>query len=445
MEISKLFNKLRSSSTVTLILCSNNTPNSLRYFLTANVVGYSVISSGLCSGTLNKELAVFNISMDAIEHLLSRNYNFNITYNGKELLFISPKNDVTIRPIFVEAIDLKSIELMERFIKCDAQITNSFDVTSLKQQITQTENLIGEYDDKLSNIVEELQSFNPNSTVKELDFENTSFNTNSNYALQNYSQELDKLENLKAQAVKDLTLLKGEYSKLKDTISVLTPLNLQSFKNIIAIASKVKTSVSFCNSFATVSLKSSHVLYTDKCVNMSIYGWLLNTLLDFGGMFFQYKDGTLIYNHVLNNTVTRVFIDTYLPNTDVTLSLLQREPVIEKYTVNIDNLISITKALGVKYNQITVDMNTGVISISNEIHEQVDYKFNILASGSTEFNRNMKSSNFTPVKLSIFSIPYEVVNILDQMKGNINIYVKQRKIIFHQDNLYIVFGKEIIK
>lgn len=175
---------------------------------------------------------------------------------------------------------------------------------------------------------------------------------------------------------------------------------------------------------------------------MTVQGPLLNQLMSFsdGDGFYWFENG-LVYA-IGEEEQTIVFMEKYLPNTAVDGSIVTRGVTLERYDVNMKDILTITQLMRSKFPQITLDMGAGNLVMENDKGEKIVSKFEIAGMDSVQLKRVMAGKQDpSTMKQADIVVPKTVQSLLSLFKGEIIIYVKERKIILQAGETYLVFGR----
>lgn len=414
MDLS-LFNRLQGSDTATLILRERRS-GILNYYLISQTVSHTVISTGECEGMLDCDSVCFNIRMTSIIPLIERKYKLSIKYTNGDLKFLIEGENAEITPLYVEYKDEKAFKVISKYIdffgKLNRQQIIEESVTSLEDDIrveVAKKNTISRMN--LTGIPSE----NPFPDLED-----------------NKENEMDK--NIESKRIKIQALLKESPN--------IPEVDLSDFTDIISAASRNHAIVDFCSDYAITSGKISYLIQKGSCPTMSIAGFLLSILVRDGeGKGFYELDDGLVYLKG-EREVTAVFITKYLPNIEVDTSIITRGAVQEKYSVKLKNFLSLASIVRSKFPYFKMDMGDATFILSNDNDETIKYKFSIEDAKTIQLNRILKGeTNVGPVTMSVIDVPKEVQGLLGFFRNNLTVYVKSNKIIFQNDNLYLVFGR----
>lgn len=405
-----LLNKLNVADTVTLILRSGS-GDILDYYIISQTVSYSVVCSGKCSGTISSSMLSFNIRLSSIAPLIEKGYKFQIQYLNEDLFFVTEDESVRIRPLFVEYRDPNAIDVVKKLLAFQEQMRNrsrsSEQVEELQQKLKRAQTPT---DELLAMSWETGPSSNP------FDMPGTS------------EEEVKELEE--------------RLKRAKLGVDEVEELNFLPFIGLAATAAKFHSVVDFCGDYATVSLKTSFLFQRRECPIFSIQGQLLQTLIRNGaGKGFFKTENELVYTTGTKEHTT-VFIEKYLPNNEVDSSIITRGAVQEQYSIKLRKVLELAAIVRSKFTDFSMDMGNAQFILTNTSREQLIAKFEVEDATTIQLNKMMRG---VPVQgglqMAVIDIPKDVQSVLNLFKDKLIVYVKANKIIFRNEDLYLVFGR----
>lgn len=463
MFISPLFNKMRGTSAVTLILKKDNF--NLQYFMLASTVGYSVVTTGTFEGDMEDGVISFTLTMDTVASLMDKGIKFGIEYRKGNLIFTSLSGAIRITPMYVETLDDKAQYLMKQFIEFDtvldaenkrmqrdeiiSDLTREIRVLQSNLQALEISNEI-HFTESVADKAQQMDIGQQNSTqgyapsdtpfggvieVANPVTRETSYN--KDFVEERIKQVKQEIKN-KEQTIQLMQRNKSDESNLH-------LIDIASFKKLADVAAKAHEFVALCGTFATVSLKDCYLIQKGDCPIKGMTGWLLNQLLSEDGTLYM-KDDAIIYDHSVGGVTTRVFVEPYLPNSKVDLSLITKGKLLEKYEVEVKEIASIVNVVMSKYTSMYFDMNNATFVMESSQSERVNISFTI-KSADTLALRQVESGRASGVNLTMarFYLPKEVAKLFTLFRSGLTIYVKDRKILFESDKLFVVFGRSNVE
>lgn len=452
MFISPLFNKVKGDSTVTLTL--KRTGTGITYYMTANTIGYCVVTSGSCVGDMDEDFMSFNISLSTLTPLLDKGFKLRLEYFKKQLTFVSESGSVRITPLYVNSMDTLAHDTLKRFFEFDDIMLGMQSVKFFDSETARIKSEISEIDETIKQIEEVFNKYGYDLNSNEKPTAASVMDLETGVSLEQISKAQDIITSLNTKKEVLLKKLDEVTEQRKKSISAaygdeLSEIDLLPYKRVIEVAAKAHQFVSFCTNFMTVSLKDCHIIQKCECPTKGIAANILNNLLKFvGGQFYLYKN-QLLYNLVTDTNVTRVFIDSYLPDTRVDSSLITKGQLQEKYEIDITEIERILMPISSKFNATYFDMNTSMFHLLNDQGEEVRIRFKIKSLDTRELRRTVNSEANTQagmtVHMSRFYVPMSVARLFYLFRSGMTIYVKDRKIIFQNAKLYIVFGRQEVK
>lgn len=406
----RLLSKLQDVSTAALVL-RRASDDSADYFIITRSVAAGVICSGKCSGQLDRKYLSFNISLSPIIALLSKGYKFDVQYNKGILNFVSKDGKITMTPMYVESSDSALASLVEKSNKFDELIKN-------------TERLKAKRDTLESARVKAHQHYlGLGSTDRGGEGDEVLLKDNSEYKL------------VMADFDKNINTVRQELESKAER-------NLGVFRAIAQVAARNHEIVNMCGDYAVTGFAGAYMFQKGTCPVQAIPGQLLYTLIqDSGGKGFYISDDSLVYVSG-GNEQTRVFIEKYLPNTEVDSTLITRGHVEEKYTIQLESLLSVIGALHSSFKELELDLGNGVFRLSNNIGEKVCVKFEVKEVNTINMIRAVRDgAPKKNVTISTIKVPTNVQLALSLFRNSLTIYVKSNKIVFQNEGLYLVFGR----
>ena len=413
----KLLSRLQGTDSVSLILDSE--PGGiLNYFLIARSVSYDVVCSGQIPGTIVGDQICFDIRLSSIIPLVEKGVKFNIVYNEDVLKFVSEDGIIEVVPSYVEHNDPAVFTIIDRYLKFTKFLE---DRDRVKFQLEQAEKdlvaLKRDYRDTSTLHLSGGPSsdpFTPDDAVKKID--------------EFYLPKIEEQER--------------RVSKLKSEDMQAKELDLSAFIPLAYSASRGHNLVEMCGDYAIVDLNNSFLLQKGECPIQSIQGQLLyNLLRNGGGKGFYIFEGNVVYlSDAKESTV--VFIQSYLPNISVDSSIVTRGAVEEKYSIKLKGALDSIGAVKHNFPTLSMDMGKGCFNLLNDLGEKLIIKFEVEDAKTVQLMKMMKGIPVQgAITMSVIDIPNEVQSNLFLFKDKLVIYIKKRKIIFQNKNLYLVFGR----
>lgn len=458
MFISSLFNKIKGEGTVTLIL--RRVDNNLQYFMVAGSIGYTVVTSGPFEGEMDQPIVSLSLSMDTVTPLMDKGYKFRLVYHHGSLMFKSLDENVSIVPLYVEALDDRTQHTLKQFLAFDSLLEKQGRKEHMLKTVQEVEAELKSEESNLSRM-RILADVGESEEAEEMDLDGgiimdyvpvsnpwgsveQSNKQEQRAKLLEYIDKLQKhIDGLRTQ----LEGLHNSLQTLEESVPIaerLHPVDLAAFGKIISVAAKSHEFVSLCGTFAAVSLKECHLVQKGDCPVKGVPGTLMNNLLRAGGDFYT-RDAGIVYNLWESNGTTRVFIDPYLPGSKVDLSLITRGALLERYDVDVKTVVSLSTVVLNKYDKCTIDMNTGTFHMTSKYDEQMNVKLDIKKAETRAIlaaTKDPKLLGSVDMSMAVFSIPKEVVKLLGLFTNGLTIYIKERKVVFEGDKLFLIFGRK---
>lgn len=420
----KLFNHLQGNSTASLILKPSR-PGSVQFFVISASINYSVVVSGECDGELpTQEPRSFDVILDSLAPLLDKNQTFKLSYAGGTLRFVEVNDKFSLEPCCVEHVSDLSLGIIQRYL--------SF-IDALTQYEEGKENL-----DEAERALASLRT-----NYKDVKILSLSGGPPSN-PFDDFSVKA-KDSSVDAYYRPLIAAAEAKLAALQNTLPKITVVDMSPFKRIAGIAARYNTTLAMCDDYVVVNLKSAFVLQKVPCGTRAIQGKLLQLLLrESDGRFYEY-DGELIFQASggkgRDRSDTFVFLQTYLPNTGVDLSVITKGAVHEKYRLNLKGMLPVISAVSAKFNNMVFDMGASSLILSNEKGEHLVHPFEVEDAKTIELNKIMRGETADKVVMSIVEIPQLIQKILPLMRDDFVVYVKERKIVLQSGTLYVVFSK----
>lgn len=127
MKGMKLFNKLKGSDIVTLVLLQSSV-NVLSFFILSKTINYSIVSKGTCAGNLDKSIVTLNVNMATLFSFIEKDIDFELEVSQGKVSFISSsksKNRITLNPISIEYADNDTSTILEYVFKFEENLYNN--------------------------------------------------------------------------------------------------------------------------------------------------------------------------------------------------------------------------------------------------------------------------------------------------------------------------------
>lgn len=417
MKNLKLLGRLQAADMVTLILKANPGER-LDYYILAKSINYSLLASGECDGSINGGMRTFNILLSGLLPMLEKGYSFRIAYEDDTLTFTSEDERLKLTPLCVEYNDPSSVKIVDKYQRF---------VTALQEGETIDSQIV-----RLENEITDLQHQCNGVSLHHLELE---MQSSSPFDEDVGSQKIeDKFGPLIAEKREQLATLQRK-------VKAFRKVDLKAFKTLALAASRAHEMISFCENYAVVSLKSSFLLQKAPCPVMSVQGPLLYQLLNHSnGDGFYWFENSLVYS-VGGAERTTVFMEAYLPNTSVDESIVTRGAVSEKYTLSMKGILAVTQLMKSKFPDMTFNMSDGYILLENDKGETITSKFDVENMQSIKLTKSMRGETNIEWTETTLSIPREVQSLLSLFRDQMTVYIKERKVVFQADKLYLVFGR----
>lgn len=98
-----LFSKLLKDTQATMIL-TQKTDTKLEYHLIGRTLAYTIATTGVCDGSLDKEQVVLNIDLKLLNILLKRGFSFDLFVHDGKAVF-KTTNEMNLKPLCIEKND----------------------------------------------------------------------------------------------------------------------------------------------------------------------------------------------------------------------------------------------------------------------------------------------------------------------------------------------------
>lgn len=425
MKNLKLLSKLQASEMVTLILKAT-AGERLDYYIIAQTINYSIVCTGQCEGTIIRKVGdergsfrQFNILLSSVLPLIEKGHAFRIVYDKDVLRFVSGDDRLKLTPLCVEYNNPQADKIVSKYQRFQTALIEASDSTSrIRRAEVELESLQEQYNGvSLMHLDGEMQSSNP-------------------FAEDSISPKIDAkyTEAIKEQKEKLATL--QQQAKAVETV------DLKAFRTMTLAASRSHEMINFCDTFAVTALKNSFILQTGKCPTMAVQASLLYQLIQYNeGNGFHWFEGGLVFS-VGEEERTVVFMEKYLPNTAVDSSIVTRGIVREKYILSMKGILSVTQLMRSKFPQMTFDLGNSKIILENDKGEVIETTFETEGVDTLQLKKLMRGENVQgEITQATLSIPSEVQSLLGMFRDKLTLYVKERKVIFQADSLYLVFGR----
>lgn len=420
MKNLRLISKLQPSDMVTLILQAKP-GEKLDYYIVARSTNYSIIASGECDGSVPDEGCTFNILLSSLYPLIDKGYVFRIKYNAGQIEFVSEDERMHLSPLCVQYLDPAAeaiVHRLQRLAEARSQDTDAgskaakaeAELRQLQQRYDSVSKMKLESAITSGSPFDDVDSFKPSEALSE--------------------------------AIGQKRL---ELSELQKQARQLHEVNLKAFRALALAGSRYHEMINFCDDFAVIALKNTFILQRGACPAMAVQGTLLHQLLTYGaGDGFLWFDNGLVFTVGDKKEQTTVFMEKYLPNTTVDSSIVKRGATLEKYSLRMKGILSITQLMKSKFPDITLSMGDGIITLENDKGERLTNKFDIENADTNQLRKMMRGEQVKgDITMATISIPAEVQSLLSLFKDQMEIYVKERKIIFRSEDLYVVFGRGV--
>ncbi len=418
MKNLKLLGRLQASEMVTLVLKANPGER-LDYYILAKSINYSLVASGQCDGSINGGMRTFNILLSGLLPMLDKGYSFRISYENEVLSFISVDERLRLTPLCVEYNDMNSARIIDKLLRFQKAIEESESVGS---QIVRVENEI-----------RDLQQQYNGASLMHLDLE---MQSSSPFEESGVGKRIDDYYGPLIEEKRQ------KLTELKKRDKALHKVDLKAFKTLALAASRTHEMINFCETYAITSLKTSYLLQKGACPIMAVQGPLLHHLISYGeGEGFYWFENGLVFT-TGDAERTTVFMEPYLPNTAVDDSIVTRGAVKEKYTLSMKGILAVSQLMKSKFPQMTFDMGEGLVILENDKGEVITTKFDVEDVQTLQLKKLMRGESIQgEFKQATLSIPVEVQSLLSLFKDKLIIYIKERKVVFQSESLYLVFGR----
>ncbi len=415
----KLLGRLQSSDMVTLVLKQVHA-DELTYYIIAKSINYTAVTSGKCHGNVHGDFAMFNILLSSLLPMLDRGYKFNIQYEGAELEFVTDDEKIHLHPLCVEYSDPSVMTVVNKVANFLTDISSDDTV-----------------DERVKKVEFELMGLRERQKpISKMDLEGAMISSNP------FSMPATVLEPDEETQAK-INKLEADLATLKKRQGKVRPVNLAPFRYLCGAAARSHELLNFCETYAVMSLKNTYILQKGPCPIMSMQSTLLNQLMidGEGENFYWYQNGLAYVSY--GDSTTVVFMEKYLPNTSIDSSIVTRGKVLEKYQINTRGVLAIASVVGSKFPVMKLDMSRGVLILENDKGEVLRSDLGEIKATTPELEKMMRGEETTgKIVMSTLNIPPEVQRFLSLFREQLNIYVKERKIVFNSEKLYLVFGRE---
>lgn len=413
----RLLSKLQGADTVTLILRESNA-EMLEYYIVSQTVAYSVVCSGICSGSLDREMICFNIRMSSLMPLIEKGYKLSIQYVAEQLRFVSEDGVIEITPLYVEYRDPAADAIIERYLRLNS---------ALAEEESRAERL-----EALQSDLAQLKASYRNASMMHL----SGGPSDNPFGEDTYLEALDgKYDELAREK-------QGRINELLRAKSLVTECDFQKFGNISMAAARVKEVVDFCGDYAIVSFKDAFLLQKGECPMMSVAGQLLGLLIKDGEGkgFFKFEDEFVYIRGKKDKTV--VFISRYLPSNTVDSSIVTRGVVEEKYSIRLKGVLDLATLVRSKFPELKFDMGNGQFVLSNANGEVIRSKFEVESATTLQLLKMKRGEHVSGgVTMAEIVVPKSVRANLAFFRSSLTIYVKRNKVVFQSGDLYLVFSR----
>ena len=412
----RLLSKLKALDSVSLIL-RPSAGEMLDYFLISRSIAYEIICTGQTAGSIPSGMISFDIRMASIVPLIEKGYSFFIQYEGDELKFVAEGEQIAITPSYVESTDTNAFRVLEKYIRFSNALEDS------ARQVHQVETLQNE----LSCLKNRYQGL----TLMQLSGgpSDNPFGPVPTQKLDDTYQPL--IAEKEAQLNKALSQSAG-----------LQQLDLSAFRDIAGAAARSHSLVDMCGDYALLSLKASFLLQKSPCPTQSIQGQLFHQLLSdgLGKGFYWFNDELVYLNGEKEKTI--VFVAKYLPANDVDSTIVTRGTVTEKYKVKIKSILNITALVKSQFPKFQMDMGAAQFILSNDLGETIKMHFDIEDAKSVALAKVMRGEAIQGgVTMATIDVPSDAQSVLNLFKEDLTVYIKNKKVVFQNKGLYLVFGR----
>lgn len=418
MKNLKLLGKLQAAEMVTLLLKA--TPGErLDYYILAKSINYSLVASGQCDGSIQGGMRMFNILLSGLLPMIDKGHSFRIQYEENVLSFVSNDERLRLTPLCVEYNDPNAYRTIEKLMRFNEALqTDEENSTQIAKVEAEIRDLQQQYNGvSLMHLSAEMTSSNPFG-------EDTGSQIIEDRFAPLIEEKRDRLRELKKRS------------------NPVQPMNLKTFRTLAVAAARSREMISFCETYAILALGNTYLLQKGDCPVMAVQGSLLHQLISFsdGEGFYWFENG-LVYS-VGGAERTTVFMEKYLPNTVVDNSIVTRGTVKEKYTLSMKGILSITQLMKSKFPQMTFDMGDGKVILENDKGEVITTKFDVEDAQTLKLKKLMRGENIQgEFTMALLEIPSEVQSLLSLFRDKVAIYIKEHKVVFQAEDLYMVFGR----
>ena len=194
----------------------------------------------------------------------------------------------------------------------------------------------------------------------------------------------------------------------------------------------------FTNDYAVVELQDGFVFQKDSFRSLAVSGPILKSLLIDGGKFYLYR--YKIY-YCSPDTNTYVILRAYLPNLKIDDTVITDGKIKEKYTFDCNDAFRLIGYMGSAYPTQYLDMASGKLLMSNDNNESLTCGLTISDARTVDLDLMQKDGKLREIKMSTIKLPTSVNTIIGSFFGDIDLFIKSRKVIIKQDNFYFVFGR----
>lgn len=420
----KLFTDLQGETTASLLL-KPSAPGFLQFFVISASVNYSVVVTGECEGELPSQAPVsFDVVLSTIAPLLNKNYQFRLSYVGSILRFVEVNDKFSVSPLCVEHVSDFALETAQRYLDFSSVLTAYEEgQEKLEEATNNLAQVRGNYQQAKILSLSGGPTSNPWGDPSELE---------DDTAVDKYYKPLIE------EAEKRLEAVKGRMPDIR-------VLSFDEFKRIATVAARSNSTIAMCDTYAVVNLTTAFVVQKANCGTRSIQGKLLRRLIsEVTGRFFEYN-GELIFVSSAGKGKERstsvVFLNSYLPNTDINTTIITKGAVKEKYRLNLHGMLQVLSTVSAKFDTMVFDMGASSLRLSNDRGEQLLYKFEVEDAKTIELNKVMRGEAAGDIVMSAIEMPKVVQKILPLLENEFTIYVKERKVILQSGTLYVVFSR----
>lgn len=426
MKNLKLFSKLQSGNTAFLLL-RPSTPGKIVYFVLSTSINYNIVTSGVCYGSLlNDEPVSFEVSLVSVMPLIDKGRDLSLSYENDVLRFNDVKGNYYLEPLCVQHNSSIATQVAQKFQNFVQKLEKKYDadasLESLELELKQAQgNWMEALQSDLSGWVNDSNPFDSGDGVAEREKRINEV----------YGERVGKLSK--------------RFDEKKAISASLPEVDMQPLRKLADVAARYNTTVALCDTFATVALTSSFLIQKIDCGTRAIQGKLLQQLLrDPKGHFYQFEDDIVFSTTEgkdMDRTSTAVFILPYLPNVEVSDTLITNGAVKEKYKLNLREMLSVLAMIVDKFDTMEFDMGSSFVEMTNDNGEHFRYKFDVEDAKTLELIKTMRGEQAGPIKMATIAVPKEIQKILSLFTDNFTIYVKSRKIIFQSGTLYAIFSR----